>query len=456
LRAKLLDQLNGITDATVKFSRFEKTTYKKKNGEDGFRLEIVHEDFNLEEIADFIEGILPSILHHRNQLRHYWSTINILRDNTQGVFIDIDFSEKLKVPTKEQAQSQHWNEKTVIVHSGIMKYEGVKGYHAYLSDDSYQDQDFVNEVLQKMIEECELQPEQTLVIESDNCSSQYKSCAHFDGLIKLATQHNIRIIRVYGVAGHGKGEVDHVGGLAKVAIRRETAAGQTLQNAEEMVECLIEKFGSSEYPMYYFKEIKTTDLDEARERSQRTVYHTVDGSSKFQVLVVDPGSNSIKAANRICTCQKCLADYGSCSSFQEYEIQVSTFQPKTLRSQFNPPMAKSGEERDDIDEIIYEDAVIAVAADDKSADTVWFVCITSKEETSDKIQIDGYGNKVPACQPYIAGVYLERSKHPNVYQKAKKNPFVDATPTKRGYLIPDTKLCEILKYVDANKLNSIF
>ena len=90
----------------------------------------------------------------------------------------------------------------------------------HLSDDSYQDQDFVNEVLQKMIEECELQPEQTLVIESDNCSSQYKSCAHFDGLIKLAKQHNIRIIRVYGVAGHGKGDSDHVGGLAKVAIRR--------------------------------------------------------------------------------------------------------------------------------------------------------------------------------------------------------------------------------------------
>ena len=100
-----------------------------------------------------------------------------------------------------------------------------------MSVDSYQDQDFVNEVLQ-VIEECELQPEQTLVVESDNCSSQYKSCAHFDGLIKLATQHNIRIIRVYGVAGHGKGGVDHIGGLAKVAIRRETAAGQTLQNAD--------------------------------------------------------------------------------------------------------------------------------------------------------------------------------------------------------------------------------
>ena len=61
--------------------------------------------------------------------------------------IDIDFSEKLKVPIKFQAQSQHWNERTVIVHSGIMKQNGAKSYHAYLSDDTIQDQSFVNNVL---------------------------------------------------------------------------------------------------------------------------------------------------------------------------------------------------------------------------------------------------------------------------------------------------------------------
>ena len=50
------------------------------------------------------------------------------------------------------------------------------------------------------------------------------------------------LVRIYSVAGHGKGEVDHVGGLAKVAIRREVAAGQQLSNAEGMINCLEGKF----------------------------------------------------------------------------------------------------------------------------------------------------------------------------------------------------------------------
>ena len=97
-----------------------------------------------------------------------------------------------------------------------MKEAGEKSYFAYLSDDVYQDQVFVNIVLDKMLEESKLEEGETLVIESDNCTSQYKSAEHFDGLVKLATRNNVKIIRIYGVAGHGKGEVDHVGGIAKV------------------------------------------------------------------------------------------------------------------------------------------------------------------------------------------------------------------------------------------------
>ena len=67
-----------------------------------------------------------------------------------------------------------------------------------------------------MLDESKLEDGDTLMIESDNCSSQYKSAEHFDGLLKLATKRNQKIIRINGVPGHGKGEVDHVGGIAKV------------------------------------------------------------------------------------------------------------------------------------------------------------------------------------------------------------------------------------------------
>jgi len=39
------------------------------------------------------------------------------------------------------------------------------------------------------------------------------------------------IICLYGIAMHGKGEVDHVGGVAKDAVRREIAGGEVFENS---------------------------------------------------------------------------------------------------------------------------------------------------------------------------------------------------------------------------------
>ena len=41
---------------------------------------------------------------------------------------------------------------------------------------------------------------------------------------------------MHNVAGHGKGEVDCVGWLAKVAIKREIGVGSFFANSEDMVE----------------------------------------------------------------------------------------------------------------------------------------------------------------------------------------------------------------------------
>ena len=84
----------------------------------------------------------------------------------------------------------------------------------------FQDQDFVNIVIEKILENCEIKECDTLLLESD-CKSQYKWSEHFDGISSIANKYNINIVRVFGVAGHGKGEVDYVGGIAKVTIRRE-------------------------------------------------------------------------------------------------------------------------------------------------------------------------------------------------------------------------------------------
>lgn len=76
----------------------------------------------------------------------------------------------------------------------------------------------------------------TVIITSDNCSSQYKSANFFSDLQNLATEFNVTIVRIYGIAGHGKNEVDMVGGTAKIAIRTAISRNKSFFNAGECVE----------------------------------------------------------------------------------------------------------------------------------------------------------------------------------------------------------------------------
>lgn len=203
----------------VPFTTFQMVKYVNKRGEEKEHLKPVDKDSTLKEVIFFAESLLPNIIHHRNHLRHYRNTIKVFRENFDAAFLDIDFSQNLKLPVKFEPQSMHWHKDAVTVHSGITKFHGEKVYHPYIADDKKHDQKFVKLVLQEMIQSLDSLP-QLCVIESDNCNSQYKSAQHFQDIQSLADTFNFSIIRIFSVAGHGKGEVDHVGGLAKCAIRR--------------------------------------------------------------------------------------------------------------------------------------------------------------------------------------------------------------------------------------------
>ena len=76
---------------------------------------------------------------------------------------------------KYEPQSLHWSHEQVTVYSGIMKVKGEKSYYPYFSDSLKHDQVFVKKVLEDMLSDIEIPQETTIVIESDNCTSQYKS-----------------------------------------------------------------------------------------------------------------------------------------------------------------------------------------------------------------------------------------------------------------------------------------
>ena len=220
--------LNDDKATTVNMQHFQTLEVVTKKGKLVTRLKAISTTANLEFITNFTEQSLSSIIHHVNQLKHYRSTLGVFKENFDTISLDVHFSENLSIQVKYEPQSLHWSHQKVTIHSGIRKIKGEKSYDPYVSNNLKHDQQFVQLAITEMLREVEIQGDEYIVIESDKCSSQYKSSAHFHGMQLLANNWNVNIIRVYGIAEHGNGKFDHVGGLSKTAVRRAVAEGDFL------------------------------------------------------------------------------------------------------------------------------------------------------------------------------------------------------------------------------------
>jgi len=169
LKESLLESADEIT--TVKFSYFHMEKIFTKKGKETKRLQLIKIPATLEHLVKFLDDILFHIINHRNHLRHYRNVINTFVVLHEGVYIDVDFSENLSVPVKCEPQSLHWGHEQVTVHSGILKINGAKFYHPYLSDDRKHDQVFVRKVIQEMLDHEEIAEDvatiDTIIVESD-------------------------------------------------------------------------------------------------------------------------------------------------------------------------------------------------------------------------------------------------------------------------------------------------
>jgi hypothetical protein len=118
--------LNSDPNTTVPLTQFLKKPHTTKKWKQIILLEPETRDVDLKFLVQFIEKLLPTIIHRRNQLKHYKNTVQECTDMFDCVEIDIDYSEKLTVPVKYEPQDLHWHNSQVIVHSGILKESGDK------------------------------------------------------------------------------------------------------------------------------------------------------------------------------------------------------------------------------------------------------------------------------------------------------------------------------------------
>ena len=324
------------------------------------------------------------------------------------------------------------------------------------------------------------------VVESDNCTSQYKSRRHFSHMQDMAEETGMTIIRVYGIAGHGKGEVDHVGGIVKTAVRREVANGtKSFYNSYDVVKFVDEKFSSNDDlpTAYIVKEVHVNELEVMRNRERRSAFTAMRGSSKFQVMVFSP-DRVIRAAPRLCICDMCKIKYGSCSIFTSYPLERNMMNKVSLRS--NEKDESSDEEKghdDDSDEDDDEEdsspensenndflipGTICVVRAYSKTDKIWFFKINDEVVDADEYSTDDSNHTVHPGQNYYSGNFLEQtnfSKKGRSFKVSKKvdfvyrtsivYPLVEFESRKDELFLPDQDYVGIMIYLEQNGFNAL-
>lgn len=94
---------------------------------------------------------------------------------------------------------------------------------------------------------------------------------------------------VFCIPKHGKGEVDHTGGVAKSTIRWEIANGAFFADVTEMVLMVEGKFGDQQHPKYVIKKFPKnlgcfTYVNCAKEVMKEIFYFIYD--TDFVILLI--------------------------------------------------------------------------------------------------------------------------------------------------------------------------
>ena len=192
-----------------------------------------------------------------------------------------------------------------------------------------------------------------------------------------------------------------------------------------MVDYLNDRFKNSTNPEYVVKEIDCSLLEENRVTASLLAHPTIDSSSTFKIIVFKPNSNHLKAANRICICQQCQKGYGSCNIFSSYQIICHKLNKTYLRSKVTEQTTFA--ESNAICEFIVADSSIAIAAEESSTDSIWFIKVTKTDCMGNDKGVDDYGHIIPTGVGYMMGNFLEKSSHSKkssqTYTLSKKLTF---------------------------------
>ena len=124
-----------------------------------------------------------SYLRHRSHVDNIAAVLPMIRKSFSCKYIELDFSKNLALKPKHEVRDAHFFVfSEYSLHCSIAE-PGENKYECHLDDDANHDS----------------------VFKSDDAPTQYKNRFSFQSMMNLSNKYNIRIIRIYGAAGHGKG-----------------------------------------------------------------------------------------------------------------------------------------------------------------------------------------------------------------------------------------------------------
>jgi len=153
-------------------------------------------------------------------------------------------------------------------------------------------------------------------------------------------------------------------------------------------------------------------------------------------------------------------------------LVVKILKTTSLRSDIVKPADQNDGDYDNgelnLSDFLVSGTVCAVAADDSSSDTVWFIKITGNKIANEEVK-DDYNHVIVAGNFYIEGNYLERqyetnkghyfnvTKKKSVYffQESVVYPFVLFQEKGGKLFVTNDTIVDIIYYVENNGLSSI-
>ena len=215
--------------------------------------------------------------------------------------------------------------------------------------------------------------------------------------------YNVKIIRIYGVAGQGKGLIDAISSFGVKSILRRAVIGLDQWFADSKKMCQYLRFRNDERMVYSNIDPKFVDKRKSEKKKMK-----IKGCMLGHLFVYEPNSTKILMNEYLCDCESCLnLEFSSCKK------------PVPSVGEIDDDFLEECmvDEDDDRQSRIYEfvsTSSYASLLSCNASDPVYFVLVEKKCQATDKLQ-NRYGHVILPGELYLEGrcLHKSRSRHPS-------------------------------------------